>query len=130
VRVEDEYTDVLQNIEFVIVAEYRKDQSVLDLEVAEAVSALARVYEAEAEGRGAPNRPLSEKSKRIVESVRRVCEFRLGRMPGPDSRFVEAAVLDAATMALCLKRIRKSIDRWNSVGGRQGYLHFVAQYII
>jgi hypothetical protein len=29
----------------------------------------------------------------------------------------------------CLKRIRKSINRWNKVGGRQGYLIFVSDFI-
>ena len=52
--VEDEYLDVLQNIEFAIVNEFRSDGSILDLEAADAVSALIRVYEAEAESRGAP----------------------------------------------------------------------------
>ena len=55
-RVEDEYLDVLQNIEFAIVNEFRNDGSILDLDAADAVSALVRVYEAEAESRGAPNR--------------------------------------------------------------------------
>jgi hypothetical protein len=29
----------------------------------------------------------------------------------------------------CLKRIRKSIQRWNREGGRQGYLKFVEQFV-
>ena len=29
----------------------------------------------------------------------------------------------------CLKRIRKSINRWHRRGGHQGYLTFVDQYI-
>src|SRR5436189_6215890 len=78
-RVEDEYLDVLQNIEFAIVNEFRNDGSILDLDAADAVSALVRVYEAEAESRGAPNRPLSDRARRIFESARRTCEWRLGR---------------------------------------------------
>ncbi|HXB74496.1 MAG TPA: hypothetical protein VNY05_40045 [Candidatus Acidoferrales bacterium] len=131
-RVEDEYLDVLQNIEFAIVNEFRNDGSILDLEAADAVSALIRVYEAEAESRGAPNRPLSDRARRIFESVRRMCEWRLGRGtlpgPGPDGPG-ELKPLNAAELVLCLKRIRKSIDRWNKVGGRQGYLRFVADYV-
>jgi hypothetical protein len=131
-RVEDEYLDVLQNIEFAIVNEFRSDGSILDLDAADAVSALVRVYEAEAESRGAPNRPLSDRAKRIFESARRMCEWRLGRTalaargleePG------EVKPLNAAELVLCLKRIRKSIDRWNKVAGRQGYLRFVADYV-
>ena len=31
--------------------------------------------------------------------------------------------MDAAELVLCLKRIRKSIDRWNKAGGRDGTRH-------
>lgn len=30
----------------------------------------------------------------------------------------------------CLKRIRKSVGRWNKRGGRQGCLTFIQQYIL
>ena len=29
----------------------------------------------------------------------------------------------------CLKRVRKSINRWSREAGRQGYLTFVSQFI-
>ena len=29
----------------------------------------------------------------------------------------------------CLKRIRKSIQRWNKEGGRQGYLIFIQRFV-
>jgi hypothetical protein len=29
----------------------------------------------------------------------------------------------------CLKRIRKSVEKWNKQGGRQGYLTFVEQFV-
>ncbi len=30
----------------------------------------------------------------------------------------------------CLKRIRKSIQKWNKRGGRQGYLTYVHQFLV
>ena len=54
-RVEDEYLDVLQNLEFAIVTEFRKDGAILDLNVLDAVNALVRHYEAEMEGRKPPD---------------------------------------------------------------------------
>jgi hypothetical protein len=30
---------------------------------------------------------------------------------------------------LCLKRVLKSVKRWNEDGGRQGYLDFIIQYV-
>ena len=29
----------------------------------------------------------------------------------------------------CLKRIRKSVQKWNRQAGRRGYLQFVAKYV-
>jgi hypothetical protein len=53
-RVEDEHLDVLQNIEFAIVTEFRKDGSILDLNVLEAVNALVRHPRGDAEKQTAP----------------------------------------------------------------------------
>ena len=39
---EEEYLDVLQNIEIGIIAEFRKDRSILDSDALEAVNALVR----------------------------------------------------------------------------------------
>ena len=44
-RVEDEYLDVLQNLEFAIVTEFRKDGAILDLNVLDAVNALVRPHD-------------------------------------------------------------------------------------
>ena len=129
-RVEDEHLDVLQNLEFAIVNEFRQDRSILDLDARAAVNALARHYEAESESRGATGAPLSDTARRIFEAVRRMCEWRLGRAPAPDNSPSDLnPTLTAAELVLCLKRIRKSIDYWTKEGGRQGYLNFVSTYV-
>ena len=76
-RVEDEYLDVLQNLEFAIVTEFRKDGAILDLNVLDAVNALVRHYEAEMEGRKPPEPRLSDLSRRIFVAVGATCEWRL-----------------------------------------------------
>jgi hypothetical protein len=129
-RVEDEYFDVLQNLESAIVNEFRQDRSILDLDARDAANALVRHYEAEVEARGAPRAPLSDRATRVFEAVRPICEWRLGRAPAPDKSPSEFdASLTAAQLVLCLKRIRKSIDFWTKEGGRQGYLNFVSEYV-
>ena len=40
---------------------------------------------------------------------------------------VESISLDE--IVACLKRVRKSINRWTRTGGRQGYLTFVSQFV-
>ena len=54
-RVEEQYADVLQNIESAIVAVYEDQPALLDIDVLDAIDALIRRYLREQEGRGAPN---------------------------------------------------------------------------
>jgi hypothetical protein len=129
-RVEDEYFDVLQNLEWAIVNEFRGDPSILDLDARDATHALVRHYEAESESRSAPGARLSDRARRIFDAVRSICEWRLGRASAPDKLPSELdKTLTAAELVLCLKRIRKSVDYWTKEGGRQGYLNFVAEYV-
>ena len=130
---ENQYFDVLQNIEFAIVKEYRRDPAILDLNVRDAVNALARQYESEEEGRTPPRAQMTDRTQAIFDAVRTVCEWRLGRPCGPvPATRNDPPVPDitAAEMAACLKRIRKSVDRWSKESGPRGYLNFVRQYIV
>jgi hypothetical protein len=132
-RVEDEHLDVLQNIEFAIVTEFREDGSILDLNVLEAVNALVRHYEAGMEGRRPPEPRLSDLSRRIFVSVGAICEWRLGRDPGPAPEITDEPESEPKTTAeivACLKRIHKSIGRWTRESGKRGYLEFAGRFIV
>ncbi|PIU28720.1 MAG: hypothetical protein COT09_04075 [Candidatus Hydromicrobium americanum] len=132
-RVEDKYTDVLQNIEFGIVMTYRDHPELSDYGVMRMLKALIDSYIAEKIGRSPRHFPLSDVERLLLENVRRMCEWRLGRASlsndvskdkeiVPEPRSVDEIVL-------CLKRILKSVNRWNKRGGRQGYLNFIIQYV-
>ena len=54
--------DVLQNIEFGIVAVYRADRSLIDVDVKDAVDVLVRRYHAEEEQRRPPALRLGERA--------------------------------------------------------------------
>jgi len=127
---EDQYLDVLQNIEFAIVDEFRRDPAMLDLNVREAVNVLARQYESEEEGRTPPRAQMTDRTRAVFDAVRAVCEWRLGRPRGPVPATKNDPPITAAEMAACLKRIRKSVDRWSKESGPRGYLNFVRQYIV
>lgn len=130
---EDKYLDVLQNIEFGILNVYRQHPNLTDWDALDAIEALIRVYTAETRGRSRPDIRLSDLSQPVFHSVHTMCEWRLGREQ-PTANDNQALDIEMKPKAVheiiaCLKRIRKSIQRWNKVGGRQGYLDFVSQFV-
>jgi hypothetical protein len=132
-RVEDQYIDVLQNIEFGIVITYRSNPGMSDAEVMRMLEALIGKYAAEKIGRPPRHFPLSEVEQTLLENVRRTCEWRLGRGSPKDSPEKARAMVPKPVtideIVLCLKRILKSVKRWNKDGGRRGYLDFIIQYV-
>ena len=62
-----------------------------------------------------------------------MCEWRLGRVKptGLQARLLGMGVkpISLEDMVACLKRIRRSIERWNKEGGRRGYYEFVKEYV-
>lgn len=138
---EERYQDVLQNIEFGIVSVYREHPEMSDWEALSAVEALIRKYRAEAKGRQAGPPSLDPLTEAVYRSVEALCEWRLGRESLEVEEEGEPVDVDRASMEItpapitldemvdCLKRVRKSIDKWTRRGGRQGYLTFVERFI-
>ena len=131
---EEQYQDVLQNIESAIVASYREHpEEVSDWSVETALDALIRSYGAEQTGRSAPSARLSDAERAIYQRVRAMCEWRLGREQliaendKPVILAIEPKTLDE--ILACLKRVRTSVKRWHKSGGRRGYLDFVSKYV-
>jgi hypothetical protein len=132
-KFEEKYFDVLQNIEFAIVTTYHQDPEITDHDVLSAVNALIREYQAKGRGRTISSIKLSFESQPIYDSVKMMCEWRLGRAAldndGESVNLDDFDPLSQDEILACLKRIRKSIGRWNKQGGRQGYLKFIEQYM-
>jgi len=134
VNVEEQYFDVLQNIEAAIVKAYEDDPKLLDLDVMDALDALIRDYSREAQSAASPAASrLSGPAQRVHDLCRRICEWRLGRQPlhagDPAGARQPAGQTTIAEIVLCLQRIRKSVRLWNAQGGRQGYLDYVRQFL-
>lgn len=130
--IEEEFQDVLQNIEAMIMQVYTTQPDLTDYEVDRAIEALMDYYRAEQMAKTPRAFQLNEKSLMVYEFVQKVCEFRLGRRAfesatsGEQIALPEPITLDQ--LQACLKRIRKSIRTWSSHNGRQGYLQFVRQF--
>jgi len=69
VSVEDEYTDVLQNIEAVIVEVYRQTPKLSDKDVQKAVEVLIRGYELEMRGRTPPVPRLPAQAQKVKDAI-------------------------------------------------------------
>jgi hypothetical protein len=131
--VEEEYLDVLQNIEFAIVSTYRDHPEMRDGDVTYALEAVISAYRAEMASRPAEEFSASAAEAALCRAIRNMCEWRLGRIDAED---LEAAPLGPVPqpikveeILLCLKRILKSVTRWNKSGGQRGYLSFIVQYV-
>lgn len=133
-KVEEEFEDVLQNLEFALVRVYRVHEEMSDWEAETAMASLIRTYTAEERGRKPPNLRLKPVEQEAYDNVQAMCEFRLGRsdMVKESGKTVNIPVepITVSDLILCLKRIRKSIQRWRKEGGRRGYFEFVGQFLL
>lgn len=132
-KIEEEYEDVLQNIESSVVEVYRAHPELTDWDVAQAYEALIQFYTAEAHGRPVEVRQLPSIQAEVARDARVMCEWRLGRatMFDEHDRPVEFPMnsLSANEIVACLKRLRKSVRFWTKEGGRQGYLNYIVQFL-
>lgn len=128
----ERYGDVLQNIEFAIVSVYRERPELADSNVDRVLENLVRIYTAESRQRPVPNVKLNELDTPCFDRVREMCEWRLGRAEGPQSKGKPARLEPKSfdEIVACLKRIRSSVKLWTNKGGRQGYLEYVSQFIV
>jgi len=131
--VEEEYLDVLQNIEFAIVSTYRDHPEMVDGHVIWALEAVLGSYRAEMAGRTPEEFSASPAEADLYRAIRNMCEWRLGRLHPDDANAADLGPAPEPVtpneIMLCLKRILKSVNRWNRTGGQRGYLTFIVQYV-
>src|SRR3954462_6971562 len=115
---EDRYLDVLQNIEFAIVATYRQYPELHDRTIRDVVDFLIRFYEVEARGYSLPTPKFPSPTKELYENVRSACDWRLGKesLEGEDNQppALEMSPKTIKEIIVCLKRVRLSIKTHKS----------------
>jgi hypothetical protein len=127
---EDTHLDVLQNIEFAIVSVYREHDDLVDYDVMRALDALIDVYRSESRGHTPKAVHLPEVESLVAQRVQEICEFRLRRNElTVEIQAARGEITTAEEIVSCLRKIRKSVDRWNRQGGKQGYLQFIEDYV-
>lgn len=129
--IEDEYLDVLQNIETAIVSVYSEQRELTDYDVDKALNILWTEYRNEKIAKVVPAPRFNENAQMVYDRVKHVCEWRLGRVGEKTDKWfkVKPEPITIDVVMDCLKRIRKSVDLWHKEGGRQGYLYFIENNI-
>lgn len=125
---EEEYMDVLQNIEMAILSVYREYHDLLDYDVDKVLNILWTEHRNEKQGRTTPVPTLGDNARLVYDRIKEVCQWRLGRTEiaiGDEFTRLKPEPISVDEIMDCLKRIRKSVDLWNKQGGRQGYLYFI-----
>jgi hypothetical protein len=126
---EEQNQPVLQSIEYAIVGVWRAQPALVDAEVESALEALIARYSAEATGREPRAVSLDASRRAVFDAVLPVCEWVRGRASAGGGESVGVEIASAGVLVDCLKRIRKSLQRWTKQMGRQGYLTFVSRYV-
>jgi hypothetical protein len=122
---EEKFIDVLQNLEFMIVTSFRQHPDMTDYQVIRALEALIAEYRAESRGQTARPVKLEGYEQEVFESVKNMSEMRLGR----EETEIKLSPQTLDDMLYCLRKIHKSAQNWNKRHGRQGYLHFIEQFV-
>jgi hypothetical protein len=129
--IEEDYPDVLQNLESAVIQFYRAHPELTDFAVLEAYGAATDLYSAEQRGVEPRKRALNDLQTELFDHVSGVCEYLLGRaeLKTMDGGSVEREVIDHTILIRCLRKLQKSVPKWTKRGGRQGYLNFVSNFV-
>lgn len=128
---EDQYLDVLQNLEFAIISVYHDNPDLHDRQVDRALELLIRLYRAQQIDRSIRLPRLTEAVQLVYDRVKAMCDMRLGKGSFEGDPIIPSDMaLTLDEIIACLERLRKSIDRWTNLHGRQGYLKFIEPYVM
>src|SRR5579859_1967762 len=118
---EERFLDVLYDLEFAIVSVFLENPDLADSNVDRVLEGLIRVYSAEINRRAQSILKLNSVDELLFERVRVVCEKHVRQEQETPSAKVDVNQISgkAAEIVDCLKRIRLSVRRWTTRGGRQ-----------
>ena len=132
-KIEDEFLDVLQNLEIAILQVYHEHPELIDSEVSRTLQALSDVYVAETLGRSPRDFKLSPLENRLLSRIQDMAEWRLGRRSSPEGNELHVAAapppITTEDLLACMDRILKSVRKWNKHYGVRGYLDFIKDHV-
>ena len=132
---EEEYEDVLKNIETIIIGFYKQNSELIDSEVDTALDWLIKYYRAVSQGRSGGYSTLKGISAELAENLQAICEVLLGQSSLKENEKLTAfkklkiRTVNSTEIIECLKRLKSSVKFWTKRKGRQGYLNYVKSFI-
>ncbi len=109
-KIDEEYSDVLQNIESTIVIVYENEPKLVDRDVLAALDSMLRGYERERRNRDGITPAPSGRARLVYEQCHNICEWRLGRRPlnkgEPSCEDPPPRELSVPELIRCLKWLR------------------------
>nr|MBI1231810.1 hypothetical protein [Cytophagales bacterium] len=122
---QEKYIFILEDIEASVIKYYRKYPELTDHGVARIYEALGDHFSAISLNRPPKNFDLADLEKRILKSIVRICSALIEETP-PDGM----EPITPEIILLCLKTMKKSLQKWTKRYGRHGYLNFISNFII
>jgi hypothetical protein len=129
-RVEEQYTDVLQNIEIAIYSVREENPDMRDYAVMRALESLIRRYRDLVRGYTPKPVALEEPEATIYLRVIAICEFRMGLQEFRGLTIPVDKALGPDVVLACLRRLLASVEFWNKKGGQRGYLEYIANFML
>lgn len=121
--------DILQNLEASVVSVRRSHPEMTDHVALRAYEAAFRLYRAEERGQPAKPHGLSGLEAEAFDSVKAICDFRLGRANASMKVSEDISPVPVEKIVACLRELCKSVERHTKLGGRQGYLTFIEAFL-
>ncbi len=132
-RVDEEFRNVLMNIEIQVIDIANDNPEIADYQVEKVYSALLSKYKALNRGKEAKEVNFKEPTDTLYTQVGAICGFFVGDIK-PENEDGEPINIPLDTisyedMIACLKSLRKSVKLWNKEGGQKGYLNYVKEFV-
>ena len=132
-RVEEEFENVMLNIEMQIISVSNQDSKLTDWQVDKVFSAFLSKYKALSNGREVKEVTFNSPEKDLYLLIEGACDFFTGDSEEwGDGHFIielDAEKVSYENMVAIFKRLRKSLNTWTKRGGSQGYIYYISQFI-
>ncbi len=132
-RVDEEFRNVLMNIEIQVIDIANDNPEIADYQVEKVYSALLSKYKALNRGKEAKEVNFKEPTDTLYTQVGAICSFFVGDIKPKDEDGepinIPLDTISYEDMIACLKSLRKSVKLWNKEGGQKGYLNYVKEFV-